>query len=188
MMGLSAKFSGLQKFQRVLLTPEEVSARLEPLHRMHDQVKIVELRAARLKEGRRKTSGGVVENGSKLCQCNGCGLIEGSGRAAAQDHLLDRVLRLFFFRQALQLNLLARRSGRCNDRLLPAPLNHFLFGLKRRRIVHLKHGGIFDLALREWDRLQAERRSLSQGWQRTLRFAPDRYEAQGNLTSRIEIK
>src|ERR1700686_1996310 len=188
MMGLSAKFSGLQKFQRVLLTPEEVSARLEPLHRMHDQVKIVELRAARLKEVSRKTSRGVVENGSKLCQCNGCGLIEGSGRAAAQDHLLDRVLRLFFFRQALQLNLLARRSGRCKDRLFPAPLSYFLFGLKRRRVVHLKHGGILDLMLGKRDRLQAEHRNLAQGWRRTLRFAPDRYEAHGNFAPRIEIK
>jgi hypothetical protein len=67
-------------------------------------------------------------------------------------------------------------------------LSYFLFGLKRRRIVHLNHGVVLDLTLRKRDRLQAGRRSLSQGWQRTLRFAPDRHEAQGNLAPRIEIK
>src|ERR1017187_2372178 len=111
-MGLGAERPLLQKLQDVLLTSEEVSARLEPLHRMHDQVKIVELLAGRLKEVSRKTSRGVVQNRRKLCQCNGCRLIERSGRAAAQDYLLDRVHRLFFFRRALQLNLLACRSGR----------------------------------------------------------------------------
>src|SRR5260370_25360175 len=155
---------------------------------MHDQVKIFELYAEGIKKVSRKTSRGAIENGGELVQCNRCSLIDRSGRAAAQNHLLDRVLRLFFFRQALQLNFLARQSGRCKDRLLPAPLSYFLFGLKRRRIVHLKHGRILDLTLRKRDRLQAERRSLSQGWQRTLRFAPDRYEAHGNLAPRIEIK
>src|SRR5271157_1996305 len=141
MMGLSAKFSGLQTFQSVLLTSEEVSARREPLHRMHDQVKIVKLHAGGLKEVSRKTSCGVVENGRKLCQRNGCRLIERSGRAAAQDHLLDRVLRQFSFRQAMQLNFFARRSGRCKDRWLSSPLSNFLCERKRRRVVHLKHGG-----------------------------------------------
>jgi hypothetical protein len=79
---------------------------------MHDQVKIVKLRAGRLKEVSRKTSRGVVENGKKLCQCNGRCLIERSGRAAPQDYLLDRVLRLFFFRLVREVNCLARQSGR----------------------------------------------------------------------------
>src|SRR5271166_6432877 len=39
---LSAEFSFLQKLQRVPLTAEVVSARIEPLHRVCDQVKIVE--------------------------------------------------------------------------------------------------------------------------------------------------
>src|ERR1700677_1364460 len=123
---------------------------------MHDQVQIVELGAGSLKEVCWKTSRGVVENGGKLCQSNGCHLIERSGRAAAQDHLLDRVLRLFFFRQSLEPNCLACRSRSWEDLLLPAPLSYFLYGRKRRRVVHLKHGGIFDLALRKRDRLQAE--------------------------------
>src|SRR2546430_17483747 len=108
---------------------------------MHDQVKIVKLRAGRLKEVSRKTSRGGVENGRELCQCNGCSPIERSGRAAAQDYLLGRVLRLLLFRQALQLNLLARWSRGWKDRWLRAPLIYFLYRLKRRRIVHLKHGG-----------------------------------------------
>ena len=62
MVRLGAKFSRLQKFQRSLLTMEEVCTRLEPLYRMHDQVKIVELRA-RLEEVSGKTSRGAVENG-----------------------------------------------------------------------------------------------------------------------------
>ncbi len=73
---------------------------------MHDQVKIVKLRARRLKEVRRKTSRGAIENGGELCQCDGCRLVECSGRAAAQDHPLDRVLRPFFFRQSLEANCL----------------------------------------------------------------------------------
>src|SRR4029077_4797794 len=112
MMGLGAEFPLLQKLQGVVLTPEEVSALLEPLHRMHDQVKIVKMRAGRLKEVSRKTSRGVVENGRKLCQRNGRGLIERSGRAATQDYLLDRILRFFFFRQPLEASCLARQSGR----------------------------------------------------------------------------
>src|SRR5208282_2139545 len=114
---------------------------------MYDQVKIVELRARRLKEVSRKSARGVVQNRGKFCQCDGCRLIERSGRAAAQDHLLDRVLQLFFFRQALEANCLARRSGRWKERWLPPPLSYFLYGLKRRRVVHLKHGGVFDLVL-----------------------------------------
>ena len=74
-------------------------------------------------------------------------LIERSGRAAAQDYLLGRVPRLFFFRQARKANRLARRSGRRKDWWLAAPLIYFLYRLKRRRVVHLKHGGIFDLVL-----------------------------------------
>src|ERR1035437_10421548 len=114
---------------------------------MHDQIKIVKLRARRLKEVSRKTSRGVVENGRKLCQCSGCRLIERSGRAAAQDYLLGRVLRLFFFRHAREANCLARQSGSRKDWWPPAPLIYFLYRLKRRRVVHLKHGGIFDLVL-----------------------------------------
>jgi hypothetical protein len=52
----------LQKLEGVSLTPEEVSARLQPMHRMDDQVKVVELCAGRLKEVSRKTSRGAVEN------------------------------------------------------------------------------------------------------------------------------
>src|ERR1019366_7682711 len=115
---------------------------------MHDQVKIVKLRAWRLKEVSRKTSRGVVENGRKLCQRNGCRLIERSGRTAAQDYLLNRVLRLFFFRQSREANCLARQRGTWKDRWLAAPLIHFFYRPKRRRVVHLKHGGIFDLVLR----------------------------------------
>src|SRR5437660_1799157 len=107
MVGLGAEFPLLQKLQRVALTPEEVSARLERLHRMHDQVKIVELRTGRLKEVSRKTSCGAIEDRGQLCQCDGCGLVERSGRAAAQDHLLNRILRLFFFREWLEANFLA---------------------------------------------------------------------------------
>src|SRR5205823_5108871 len=79
---------------------------------MHDQVEIVKLRAGRLKEVSRKTSRGVVENGRKLCQGDGCRLIERSGRAATQDHLLNRVLREFFFWPAREANCLALRSRR----------------------------------------------------------------------------
>src|ERR1700736_2750068 len=82
----------------------------------------------------------------------------------------------------------ARRTARQNDRLLPAPLSYFLYGRKRRRIVHLKHGGIFDLALREGDRFQAECMSFTGRWGRTVRSVPDRYEAQGNLVPGIEIE
>src|SRR5438552_5986018 len=60
---------------------------------MHDHIEIVKLRARKLEEVSRKTSRGVVESGRKLCQCNGCRLIECSGRAATQDYLLGRVLR-----------------------------------------------------------------------------------------------
>jgi hypothetical protein len=52
---------------------------------------------------------------------------------------------LFFFRQSPEANCLVCRSGRWEDLLLPAPLSYFLFGLKRRRVVHLEHGGILDL-------------------------------------------
>src|SRR5215467_2828768 len=114
---------------------------------MHDQVKIVKLRAGKLKEVRRKTSRGVVENGRKLCQCDGCRLIERSGRAAAQDHLLDRVLRLFFFRQGGEANCLARQNGTWKDWWLAAPLIYSLYGLERGRGLHFKHGGILDLVL-----------------------------------------
>src|SRR5229473_319912 len=161
MVRLGAKYSSLQKLQGLLLTPKEVSTRLEPLYRMHDQVKVVQLRAWRLKKVSRKTARGAIENGRELVQRNSFSLIELSGRAAAQDHLLDRVLRLFFFRQSLEANCLACRGGRWEDLLLPAPLSHLLLRLQRRRIVHLKHGGILDLTLRKWDRLQSERRSLS---------------------------
>src|SRR4249920_909749 len=140
---------------------------------MRDQVKIVKLRTGRLKEVSRKTSGHVVENGRKLRKCNGRRFIKRSGRAAAQDYLLDRVLRLFFFRQARKTNCLARQSGGWKDWWLAAPLIYFLYGLERRRIVHLKHGGIFDLVPRKRDRLQAKRRGLSRCRQRTLRYAPD---------------
>src|SRR5690348_8535495 len=100
---------------------------------MHDQVEIVELRAEGIKKVSRKTSrGATIQNGGELVQCDRCSLIERSGRAAAQNHLLDRVLRLFFFRRSLEANCLACRSGRWEDLLLPAPLSYLLFGLKRR--------------------------------------------------------
>src|SRR6266536_1539563 len=114
---------------------------------MHDQIKIVKLPAGRLKEVSWKSSRGAVKNGRKLCQCNGCRVIERSGRAAAQDYLLGRVLWLFFFLRARKMNCLARPSGRWKDWWLAAPLIYFLHRLKRRRVVHLKHGGIFDLVL-----------------------------------------
>src|SRR2546429_1096272 len=98
---------------------------------MHDQVKIVKLRAWRLKEVSRKTPRGGVENGSKLCQCNGCRLIKRSGRTAAQDHLLNCIFGLFLFRQARKANCLVRQSGRCKDWWLGAPLIYFLYSLKR---------------------------------------------------------
>src|ERR1035441_6020764 len=63
MVRFGAEFSCLQKFQSVPLTPEEVSAGFEPLDRMHDQVKIVELRAGRLKRVSWKASRGAVKNG-----------------------------------------------------------------------------------------------------------------------------
>ena len=114
---------------------------------MHDQVKIVKLRAGRLKEVSRKTARGAVENDRKLCQRNGRRLIERSGRAATQDYLLGRVLRLLFFLQAQEANCLARRSGSWKDWWLAAPLVYFLYRLKRRRVVYFKHGGILDLVL-----------------------------------------
>src|ERR1022692_427091 len=77
-----------------------------------------------------------------------------------------------FFRRGLQSHSPARRSARRNDRLLPAPLSYFLYGRKRRRIVHLKHGGIFDLALREGDRFQAECMSFTGGWGGTVCSVP----------------
>src|SRR5215469_9304637 len=67
-------------------------------------------------------------------------------------------------------------------------MKHFLLGLKRRRVVHLKHSGILDLTLRKRDRFQAERGNLYRGRQRTRRGPPDRDEAQGDLTLGIEIK
>src|SRR6185369_12110428 len=97
---------------------------------MHDQVKVVELCAERLKEVGRDTSRGVIENGRKLCQRNRCRLIERSSRTAAQDHLLDCVLRLFFFRQAWKANCPARQGGRCKDWWLGAPPIYFFYRLK----------------------------------------------------------
>jgi hypothetical protein len=53
MVSLGAEFPCLQELHGVLLASEEVSTLLEPLYRMHDQVKIVELRAG----GSRKSDG-----------------------------------------------------------------------------------------------------------------------------------
>src|SRR5882724_4725334 len=79
-MGLGTEFPLFQNLQGVELTPDEVCARLESLHRMHDQVEIVKLPmpSRRLKEVSRKTSRGIVENRRKLCQRNGRRLIERS--------------------------------------------------------------------------------------------------------------
>src|ERR1700677_627912 len=99
MVRLGAELSRLQKFQGVLGTPEEVSTRREILHRMHDQVKIIKLPSGRFKEVGWKTSSGTIENDGKLCQRDGCCFVEASRRTTAQDHLFDRVLRLYFFRQ-----------------------------------------------------------------------------------------
>src|SRR5215469_5918779 len=99
MVRFSTELSLVQEFQRILLPLKEVSTRLEPLHRMHDQVKIVELLAGRLEEVSRKASCGRIQNGRELCQCNGRRSVERLGRAAAQDYLLDCVLRLSFDRQ-----------------------------------------------------------------------------------------
>src|SRR5207245_755748 len=79
-------------------------------------------------------SRGAIEDGGEFCQCDGCRLVERSGRAAAQDYLLGRVLRLFFFLQVPQFNFLARRSGRYQGGSLPAPLSYLFLGLKRRRV------------------------------------------------------
>src|SRR6516164_10922888 len=134
MVRLSAELSFLQKVQRILLPLKEVSTRLEPLHRMHDQVKIVELLAGRL-EVSRKASRGRIQNGRELCQSNRRRPVERSGRAAAQDYLLDYVLRLFFDRQRPQRYRLVRWCGR-NKGLLPvAPLSHLFFRFQRRRLV-----------------------------------------------------
>src|SRR5271157_2561227 len=62
-VGFGPKFPFLQKLQGLPLKVEEVGTRLERLHRMHDQIKIVELRAGRLEKVSRKTLGGAVENG-----------------------------------------------------------------------------------------------------------------------------
>src|SRR5947207_15904036 len=109
---------------------------------MHDHIEIVKLRARKLEEVSRKTSRGVVESGRKLCQCNGCRLIECSGRAATQDYLLGRVLRLVFFRQATEANCLVRLSERWKYWWLAAPLIYFRYRFKRRCLVHLKQCGI----------------------------------------------
>src|SRR6266566_3376246 len=92
---------------------------------MHDHIEIVKLRARKLEEVSRKTSRGVVESGRKLCQCNGCRLIECSGRAATQDYLLGRVLRLVFLRQGTEANCLVRLSERWKCWWLAAPLIYF---------------------------------------------------------------
>src|SRR6266404_6914915 len=161
MMGLGTEFALIQKFQCVLVAAEEVCCRPEPLHCMHDQVKIIKLSARRLEEVSRKTSRRIVENGRKLWQCNGSCLIESSGRAAAQDYLLGRVLRLVCFRQTWEANGLSCQNGGWEDWWLASPFSYFLCRFKRRCVVHLKHGGIFDLVLRKRDCLQAKRRNLS---------------------------
>src|SRR5437660_6747904 len=114
---------------------------------MHDHIEIVKLRARKLEEVSRKTSRGVVESGRKLCQCNGCRLIECSGRAATQDYLLGRVLRLVFFRQGTEANCLVRLSERWKYCWFASPLISFLYRLKRRCVVHLQHVGTFDRVL-----------------------------------------
>src|SRR5580658_5138393 len=105
---------------------------------MHDQVKIVELLAGRPKKISREASRGVVENHRNLRQRDGCRRIERSRRAASQDYLLNRVLRLFFFRQSREADCLARQRRTWKDWWLPAPLSHFLYRCKRRRVVHFK--------------------------------------------------
>jgi hypothetical protein len=92
---------------------------------MYDQVEIVELCAARLKEVSGKTLSGALKNGCELRQCDGCRPIEHSGRAAAEDNLLDRIVRLIFFLGRRQANYLADRSWRWEDRLLSPPLSYF---------------------------------------------------------------
>src|SRR5258707_7030385 len=71
-MGLGTEFPLFQNLQGVELTPDEVCARLESLHRMHDQVEIVKLPmpARRLKEVSRKTSRGIVEKDRKSTRLN----------------------------------------------------------------------------------------------------------------------
>src|SRR5262249_3119922 len=71
---------------------------------MHDQVKIIELRARRLKEVSRKTSRGVVENSRKLYECYGCRIIKPSGRAAAQNYLPGWFLRFPFLGEGAGAN------------------------------------------------------------------------------------
>src|SRR5215470_6134793 len=97
MVCLGPKLPRVQKLQGVPTTPEEVRARLEPLHGMRDQVKVIQLGAGGLEEVSRKTSRGANDYGGKLRERNECCPVEPSGRAASQDHLLDGVLRLFFF-------------------------------------------------------------------------------------------
>src|SRR5215469_1267051 len=102
MKGFGAEFPLIQKLQSALLPGEEVGARLEPLYRMHDQVKVVELHTGRLQEVSAKTSRGGVENRRELSLCNRSRPIECAGRAAAQNHLLNHVLGLFVFSHSLE--------------------------------------------------------------------------------------
>src|SRR5437764_3183003 len=104
---------------------------------MDDQVKIIQLRAGRLKKIGRKPSRGILENVRELVQCDGCCIIERTGRSTAEDHLLDRVLRHFYLRHAREANCFARwggRRGRWKDRRLPSPMSYFVDRQKRRGV------------------------------------------------------
>src|SRR5215472_15266276 len=71
MVRLGAEVPALQKLQAIPVTLEEVGTRPEFLHRMRDQIKIIELHTGRIKEVSRKTLRGAIQNCGKLCQRNG---------------------------------------------------------------------------------------------------------------------
>src|SRR6266446_927697 len=85
---LSAKSSGLQRLQRLPFPLKEVSPRCQPLHRMNNQVNVIEL-LSRPKKVSPKSSRRAVENGGELCRRNRRRRIERSRRSAPQDYLLD---------------------------------------------------------------------------------------------------
>src|SRR5215813_10443646 len=161
MVGFGAKLSLLQKLEGALFSPKEVGACFESLHRMHDQVQLIQLPTGRRKKIRWKAACGAVQNGGDLSHCNGRRSIEGSSRAAAEDYLLNCVLRLFLFWHWVQADGLLRRTGSGKRWLHPPPLTHFLFRCKRRLVVHLKHGRILDLTRRKRNRLEAKRWKFS---------------------------
>src|SRR5262249_17485222 len=125
---------------------ERVSARLQSVNGVNDQIELVEMRSARAEEIRRNLSHRTIEQCRKLLEAEAASTIEPPRRAALQNHCSDPLPRHLIIAEMFQGDKSRLRRRVLWFRQGAAPSAGFVFIEERRGRVHFAHRRIIDFA------------------------------------------